>query len=273
MANHRALQLRRNVVYHQIHRSDSEEDELLDELGSEDEAEGDLRARTEALNMLDNLVPEVNGENLQPDEQEPIPSLIEHVKTAQAFIEEIKKATLDNGKLDLSVIERLRNPNEEVVDVSDPDLRFSLEFYMSCTNASEATYNSVRKSILRRFPTKVLSHYLAKKLVSDISGVVCINDDMCINSCHAFTGPFEGLDTCTICSEPRYTEIPAGRQQKKVPRKESTTFPLGPQIQALRCSVNGANAVGHLDEKLKEIVAALETHEDELDTVYDDILC
>ena len=145
---------------------------------------------------------------------------------------------------------------------------------MSCTNASEATYNSVWKSINRQFPeTKILSHYLAKKLISDISGVVYINDDMCINSCHAFTGPFADLDACTVCSEPRYTEIPAGRQQKKVPRKKSTTLPPGPQIQALCCSVNSTNAVGYLDEKFKEIFTASETLEDEVDTIYDDILC
>ena len=165
-----------------------------------------------ATEVIDNLPPEID------DEEEPIPSLIEHDKTAQAYIEEIKKATYDNGKLDSSVIEQLRNPTEEIVDVSDPDLRFSLDLYMSCMNASEATYDGVRKSINRQFPeTKILSHYLAKKLVSDISGVVYINDDMCINSCHAFTGPFADLDACTVCSEPRYTEIPAGRQRKKVP--------------------------------------------------------
>ena len=115
--------------------------------------------------MLNNLAPEVI-DNLPPeidDEEEPIPSLIEHDKTAQAYIEEIKKATYDNGKLDPSVIEQLQNPTEEIVNVSDPDLQFSLDLYMSCMNASEATYNSVRKSINRQFPeTKILSHYLAK---------------------------------------------------------------------------------------------------------------
>ena len=59
--------------------------------------------------MLNNLAPEVI-DNLLPeidDEEEPIPSLIEHDKTAQAYIEEIKKVTYDNGKLDPSIIEQL----------------------------------------------------------------------------------------------------------------------------------------------------------------------
>ena len=188
----RVLQLGQHVYCDNNHSDSEESKPAPDGTGSEDEH--DLHARTEALRMLNNLAPKVI-DNLLPeidDKEEPIPSLIEHVKMAQAFIEKIKKATYDNGKLDPSVIEWLQNPTEEIVDVSDPDLQFSLDLYMSCMNTSEATYNSVQKSINQRFPeTKILSQYLAKKLVSDISGVICINDDMCINSCHAFTGPLQ----------------------------------------------------------------------------------
>jgi hypothetical protein len=226
----------------------------------------------EALNVFDNLVPDVAEEDEENHEYNP--SHIEHVKIAQKFIDEIKKATLDNGKLDPSVVEYLRNPDREIVDVTDPDIRFSLDLYMSCTNASEATYNSVRQSILRRFPEiDVLSYYLVKKLVSKISGVVAVNDDMCINSCHAFTGPFSDLDACTICSEPRYTEFQSGRQIKTKPRQQAITIPLGPQIQALRRSVNGANSMEYQDRKTKEILSALAAVENGLDNVYDDILC
>lgn len=202
-------------------------------------------------------------------------SRIEHVRISQAFIDEIKNATLDNGKLDATATERLRNPDTEIIDLTDPDLRYSLELYMSCINASEATYNSVRESTLRRFPqTKILSHYLAKKLVSDIvSGVVSVADDMCINSCHAFTGPFANLDACSICFEPRYNTIFSGRTQKNVPRQQVCTIPLGPQIQALRRSVHGANAMRYRDTKTAEILAALDNLENELDIVYDDIFC
>ena len=37
--------------------------------------------------------------------------------------------------------------------------------------------------------------------------------------------------------------------------------------------MNGTNAVGYLDEKFKEIFTASETLEDEVDTIYNDILC
>ena len=137
---------------------------------------------------------------------------IEHVKLVQDFIEEIKNATLENGKLNNDVIERLRNPDPEPVDIDDPDVRLSLDLYMSCVNASEETYNNVQLAIMRRFPgTEVLSHYLVKKLVSDTTGVVSILDDMCINSCHAFTGPFTDLDACSICGEVRSTYVSSAR--------------------------------------------------------------
>ena len=120
------------------------------------------------LNILHELQAEQGMNDLTTKNEDLLlhspPSRIEHIRISQAFINEIKKATLDNGKLDAAATERLRNPDTETIDLSDPDLRFSLELYISCINASEATYNSVREAILRQFPqTKTLSHYLAKK--------------------------------------------------------------------------------------------------------------
>ena len=37
--------------------------------------------------------------------------------------------------------------------------------------------------------------------------------------------------------------------------------------------MNSTNSVGYLDEKFKEIFTASETLEDEVDTIYNDILC
>ena len=91
--------------------SESEESEPAQEPDSDENVEEELAARTEALNMLNNLVPDAADE----DEEIPgsIPSQIEHVKITQAYIDEIKKVTLENGKLDPPVIERLQNPDEE----------------------------------------------------------------------------------------------------------------------------------------------------------------
>ena len=67
-------------------------------------------------------------------------------------------------------------------------------------------------------------------------------DDMCINSCHAFIGPFAELEACSICSEPCYDPIQRGHTRKKVPRQQACTILLGPQVQALQRSSQSAQA-------------------------------
>ncbi|KAF8890250.1 hypothetical protein CPB84DRAFT_1837475 [Gymnopilus junonius] len=237
-----------------------------------DDEEQDLRARTEAMNYHE---PNIESDSDSEDwETLPTPSRIEMVRLAQSFIELIKNATLDNGKMDPAATERLRNPSTEPIDLSDPDLRFSLDLYLACMNASEATYNDVRQAILRRFPdSDVLSYHLAKKQVADITGVVSVLDDMCINSCHAFTGPFENLEACTVCSEPRYTFVKSGRSRKKVSRKQMCSFPLGPQLQALRRSVQGADDMSYRAHKTIQVLEDFRNLLDGRDAVYDDIFC
>lgn len=249
-------------------RSSCEDDEeSSDESGSEDSEDHGLQAGIEELN---------DPAGIDEAEDTAPASHIEHIQLTQAFIEEIKRATIDNDKLDDEVKHRLRHPAEDVIDLSsDPDLRFSLDLYMSCANASEATYNSIRDSIKRRFPDMdILSHYQAKKKISEITGVVSVSDDMCVNSCHAFTGPYADRDTCATCSEPRYTIVNPGMpSEKRVPRKQMCTIPLGPQIQALRRSVHGANSMRYREQKIKQFCDSFLDLEDDLDAIYDDIFC
>jgi hypothetical protein len=194
----------------------------------------ELRLRAAVL-ALSERPPSPPGDSA--GEEDKIPdtiSQIENIKITQQFIEEICLATLDNSGLDPAVVERLQNPEEGLVDISDPDVRLSLDLYLAVTNASEATYKGCRDAILRCYPeSAVLSYYSVKKLVSDISGVVSVSDNMRINSCHAFTGPFAHLDSCSICGEPRYDphQLLLG---KNVPRQKQCTILLGPQLQARR---------------------------------------
>jgi len=179
-------------------------------------------------------------------------SRIENIFFTQQLIYELKNATLDNDKLDQNVIDQLRNPITEPVDISEPDIRLSLDLFMACSNASDAIYTGVRKSFVRRFPhVNVLSHYLAKKLVAEISGVVSVFDDMCSNSCTAFVGPLAQAKECPECREPRYRVKKSG---KEVPRQQACTIPLGPQLQALRRSPQDAAALMYRDKKMNEIL-------------------
>lgn len=148
-----------------------EEEELSqDDLAQRREAEETKIARINALHHWQRLQNELEDNDLPGN------------NSAQLFIHEIQSATLDNGKLDEEVVELLRHPEEALVDISNPDTRLSLDLFIACNNASEETYHGVRRSILKRFPeTNVLSYYLVKKLVANISGVVSVLDDMCIN--------------------------------------------------------------------------------------------
>lgn len=135
----------------------------------------------------------------------PVTSHIDSIKVAQDFIKEVQAATLDNRNLDEDLIHRLHNPHEQPADISDPNVWLSLDLFLAVTNASEETYKACRDAILCRYPdSDVLSYYAVKKLVADISGVAIVYDDMCVNSCHAFTGPFSQLQSCSICGKACY---------------------------------------------------------------------
>jgi hypothetical protein len=82
-----------------------------------------------------------------------------------------------------------------------------------------------------RYPeSEMLSYHDIKNLVAKITGVCAVYDDMCINGCHAFTGPFAGLQSCHVCSEPRYDPDKFASSGKEVPRQQACTIPLGPQL-------------------------------------------
>jgi hypothetical protein len=112
-----------------------------------------------------------------------------------------------------------------------------------------------------------------KWLVAETTGVVAVYDDMCINSCHAFTGPFSQLHFCSICGEARYDVAQAALTGKDVARQQFCTILLGPQLQALRRSHSGAMDMRYLDQKMKQVAEMLDNlqTEDGGDIIYDDV--
>lgn len=176
-----------------------------------------------------------NKHNEEPDglRQPPEPevafiSQLEDLQTSQEFIDVLKAATLDNGGLDKGVLQQLHQPLNEPLDASDPDLRLSLDLFLSCSNVSEETYHSSRAAILCRHPDdKILSYAQIKSKIAELSNVIPIIHHLCINSCAAFTGPFSNLAECLICHEACYIG------ETESPRREFHTIPIGPQLQAL----------------------------------------
>ncbi|KAI0054683.1 hypothetical protein BV25DRAFT_1816712 [Artomyces pyxidatus] len=177
-----------------------------------------------------------------------VPSLIEDIELTRKFIRAVQEATLDDNKLDADTLDRLRNPPRTPPDIDDPDVRISIDIYLATTNASQDTYKDVRTAILRRYPdSRMLSYDLVKKRVSELSGVVSIVDDMCINACISYSGPFSDLEVCPTCRESRWDQIKlaSSRGKMKVARQVHHTIPVGPQLQARRRSPEMATQMQH----------------------------
>jgi len=168
-----------------------------------------------------------------PATDQPIvhPEMIESLK----FIQMLEDATLES-QLCPEGLDALRNPQAHLSTPSDdPDLLLSISNYIDLMNSSQDAYERVSKNIQRRDPAiEPLSYDRVRRRVENLSGIIAVKDDMCIKSCVAFTGPFADLESCPRCQAPRYDpgELEKSRGEKKVPRKQFTTFPVGPQIQA-----------------------------------------
>jgi len=146
-----------------------------------------------------------------------------------------------------------------------------LDLFLATTNSSQETYTSIRKAIFCRFGVEVLSYDQIKRRVAELSGVIPVASDMCINSCLAYTGPFAELDTCPTCGEPQYNpiQLAASGGKKQVARQQFHTIPIGPQLQALWRDADSALNLRYREEITTEILTELERNEGLLNS-YDD---
>ncbi|KZV74254.1 hypothetical protein PENSPDRAFT_573224 [Peniophora sp. CONT] len=166
----------------------------------------------------------------------------------------ISNATLENSRMDPSDIERLRNPPQHTPTLDDPDERYSIEIFLAVTDGSESVYEAIRAANRIRFPElQMLSYWQVKKRVRVRSGVVEIYDDCCINSCHAFTGFLIDEPRCQICGKERW-HPQKSTNGKKVPRQQSVTTLLGPQLAARRLHPESARAMNHQAGRSRRIV-------------------
>ena len=231
------------------------------------------------------LEPEI-GQPLRQEEPE-IVATLEELKIAQDFIEGLRNASLDDDGLDLAVLENLRDPIQEQLDLSDkPGLLASIELFIDTTTASEQVYSNVCKTFARymqavRGPqddtnsgddddhTRLLSHYRVKQTIAKLTGVHSLMRDMCPNTCIAYTGPFSDLEACPKCSHPRYDPASADRH-KKIAQRQFYTIPLGPQLQALWRSPDSAKAMRHRSVETHTILENLKNNRNEI-TTWEDI--
>jgi len=194
-----------------------------------------------------------------------VPVHIADLHIALSFIDALKSASLDDENLDVEVLERLHHPLQELVDDIDPDLRLSIDLFLSTSNSSQQSYTSAQEAILRRHPQdEILSYARIKSKIAKITGIVPLMYDMCINSCLTFTGPFSELSECPTCNEARFDSL------TELPRQKFHTIPIGPQLQALWRSAESAQNMRHRTQRTNDILEKIRQGNGDL-LVYDDV--
>ena len=177
------------------------------------------------------------------------------------FLTRIENASLEDDGMMMAPddLECLRHPPQEKVDLDDPDLRLTLDLFLATGNSSQETYNSVRKAIQRRYPAEVLSYDQIKHHVTDLSSVVPLAHDMCMNTCIAYTGQFSHLESCPYCEESHYDpiQLAASNRKMKEPCQQLHTMPIGPQLQALYRSEDSAQRMHYRDVCTERILREL----------------
>jgi hypothetical protein len=195
-------------------------------------------------------------------------SPIDELKKTAQFIAALRGATLEQSNMRPEDIDRLRAAEADPhLDVADRHFTKALRVFLSTTNASQATYDDIRSSLMLCYPEDpFLSFRQVKRRVEQLSGVVPIFNDMCRDTCVGFTGPLLDLDCCPICGKDRY--LP-GTQE---PHRQFITIPLGPVIQALYGSPETAQKMHYRERTTADILEYARTHGGKL-SEYNDTTC
>lgn len=84
-----------------------------------------------------------------------------------------------------------------------------------------------------------------KQKLAELTEVVPVMTDMCINICVAYAGPYSDRLTCPECSALNFETVSQGNKHVSVPCQQALTIPIGLQIQAQYCSRESAWNMGH----------------------------
>ncbi|KAF5379709.1 hypothetical protein D9615_005670 [Tricholomella constricta] len=205
-------------------------------------------------------IPDPNHNSFFRDSEHPTPELedtvtpgldakIDDVRITAEFIDALRTATLEKSNMRPEDIQRLRDaPSDLPDDINDRHFLKALRTFLATTNASQETYSGI------------------KRKVEHITGVTPIIHDMCVDTCVGFTGPFDALDACPKCSQPRYHP---GTHEG---RRQFSTIPIGPVIQALYRSEDTAALMHYLEDVTEQILKHADENGGEIAN-YNDTAC
>jgi hypothetical protein len=215
------------------------------------------------------LIPDPEDED-EDNPEEPLhendygDSQIEHMQWTIDFQRLLREASIDSLPMHEDDRARLKHAPPGPPEITR-DQQDSLRLWLDCRTGTGATYRSVCKTFSTRLhdaglECDLLSEDQIERYIIEITGIAPIMDDMCTDSCLAFTGPFEKDQQCRMCGKDRYEvqEVLDSRgrpKQIKRPVKQSYTIPLGPSLQALYASDEGAEAGDYRRRRTEEVFA------------------
>ena len=203
------------------------------------------------------------------DESEFPRSSIPSLQLSQDLIEAIQSATLEED-LDDKLLHQIQHPSNHVEDI-DRLSELSMRMFTALNNSSQQTYADIKEALLQFNPSiEMDSYFIAKRKLEQLTGVFKIMTDMCVDGCIAFTGPFLDLDACPECKEARYHPQSNPRKPRKA-RKQFSTIPLGPQLQAQWKSHSGAKRMRYRNFKTRSIFEMMDSDGTLEIKEYDDI--
>ncbi|KAI5998504.1 hypothetical protein F5J12DRAFT_724804, partial [Pisolithus orientalis] len=80
--------------------------------------------------------------------------------------------------------------------IDDLSTELALSMFLALEHSSENAYTKIQRAIQKTFPDcKLPMFHQTRCLLANLSRVMSVVKDMCINSCAAFIGPLSALDT------------------------------------------------------------------------------
>ena len=110
------------------------------------------------------------------------------------MIASIKNAVLEDDIHDSKLLHSIRHPpseNEPVDEITT----------LGLFGGHQKMYQNVQEALCMSDPLRPIHSYeVIRGMVERLTGITQIQMDMCINSCIAYTGPFESLEACPTCN-------------------------------------------------------------------------
>ncbi|KAL0059792.1 hypothetical protein AAF712_013433 [Marasmius tenuissimus] len=150
---------------------------------------------------------------------------LDHIQEMMEFIQsydfEVEKEQWPKEAWDA-----FNKPLEERIDLSDPKVRLSIQYYLILSHASEETYSQFQQLYnSTHCDAPLLSYDQVCQQLHSMTGIYSLRVDKCKKNCLAYVGPWGKLSTCSKCGEERY-------DNKGKSCSQFTVIPLGPQLQA-----------------------------------------